>query len=55
MMKDFFFAIGDAFEKFFSIMPFLGNTPNYLAIFIISILFLYWTIKLIKYQKNENA
>jgi hypothetical protein len=55
MMKDFFYAIGDAFEGFFSVLPTVGNIPNYIAVFIISILFLYWTGKLIQYKKNKEA
>ena len=36
-------------------MPTLGNIPNILAIVIISILFIYWTGKLVAFKKNGEA
>lgn len=55
MMRDFFYAIANAFEGLFSVLPTVGNIPNYIAILVISVLFLYWTGKLIQYKKKREA
>lgn len=55
MMKDFFYAIGDAFEGLFSVLPSIGNVPNYIATLVISVLFLYWTVKLVQFKRNGEA
>jgi hypothetical protein len=55
MMTSFWNGLGDIFSAILSIMPTLGNVPNYLAIFIISVLFIYWTRELIIFKKKGES
>lgn len=55
MWSTFWNGLGDLFSSIWTIMPNLGNIPNVLAIVIISILFIYWTGKLVAFKKNGEA
>ena len=49
MWNDLVYGLGDAFQKFFTIMPFIGNKLNYLFILIILGAIVYWLMELKKY------
>ncbi|MDB2362063.1 MAG: hypothetical protein P8N00_02805 [Flavobacteriales bacterium] len=55
MWSTFWNSIGDLFSSIWTIMPTLGNVPNVLAIIVISVLFVYWTGKLVAFKKNGEA
>lgn len=55
MIRDFFYGLGEAFDGLWAIMPSIGNTPNYISILVISVLFIYWTAKLVQYKRNGEA
>ncbi len=55
MWSAFWNGLGDLFTALWTVMPALGNFPNLLAILIISVLFIYWTGKLIAFSKNGDA
>ncbi|MGC6428232.1 MAG: DUF6341 family protein [Flavobacteriales bacterium] len=55
MMTSFWNGLGDIFTSIFSIMPTLGNIPNYLGILIISVFFIYWTKELIMFKRNGDS
>ena len=55
MIRDFFYGLGDIFESLWTIMPSIGNIPNDISILVVSALFIYWTIKLIKFKRNGEA
>ena len=48
---DFIYATGDFFEATFTILPKLGNIPNYTFIVVGVIGFLYWMNLQVKYNK----
>ena len=54
-MTSFWNGLGDMFSAILSIMPALGNIPNYLAIIIITVFFIYWTRELIIFKKNGES
>lgn len=54
-MTKFFYALGDMFESFWTIMPSIGNTPNIIAILVIAAFFMYWVGKLVQFKKNGEA
>lgn len=54
-MRDFFYGLGDLFEQLWTIVPAIGNIPNYISIFIISVLFIYWTVKLVQFSRKGEA
>ena len=55
MWSTFWNGLGELFSAIWTIMPALGNIPNVLAILVISVLFLYWTRKLVAFKKNGEA
>ena len=55
MWSTFWNGLGELFSVIWTIMPTLGNIPNVLAILVISVLFLYWTGKLVAFKKNGEA
>jgi hypothetical protein len=55
MWSTFWKGLGELFSAIWTIMPALGNIPNVLAILVISVLFLYWTGKLVAFKKNGEA
>ena len=55
MMRDFFYGLGDLFEQLWAIVPSIGNIPNYISILIISVLVIYWTVKLVQYSRKGEA
>jgi hypothetical protein len=55
MWSNFWNGLGDIFSSIWTIMPTVGNLPNLFAIIIISILFIYWTIKLVAFKKNGES
>ena len=55
MWSSFWNGLSDIFLSLWTIMPAIGNIPNILATIIISILFIYWTGKLISYKKNNES
>ena len=54
-MTSFWTGLGEILNSLLSIAPALGNIPNLLAIFVMAILFIWWTGKLISYKKNGEA
>lgn len=55
MWSTFWNSIGDLFSSIWTIMPALGNIPNVLSIIVISVLFVYWTGKLVAFKRNGEA
>jgi hypothetical protein len=55
MWSSFWNGLGDLFTALFSIMPTLGNLPNILAILVITVFFIYWTMELVKFKRNGEA
>ena len=55
MWSTFWNGLGELFSAILTTMPTLGNIPNVLAILVISVLFLYWTGKLVAFKKNGEA
>ena len=55
MIGDIFYGLGDIFESLWSIMPSIGGVPNDIFILIISVLFIYWTVKLVQFKRNGEA
>jgi len=55
MWSSFWNGIGDLFSSIWTVMPTLGNIPNVLAIIVISVLFLYWTGKLVAFKRKGEA
>ena len=55
MWSTFWNGLGEIFTEIWTIMPTLGNIPNLLAILVISVLFFYWTGKLVAFKKNGEA
>lgn len=55
MMTSFWNGLGEMFTAILSIMPTLGNIPNYLAVFIIAVFFIYWTRKLVIFKRNGDS
>ncbi|RLD27581.1 MAG: hypothetical protein DRI54_00825 [Bacteroidetes bacterium] len=51
---DFVYETGDILEATFTILPSLGNIPNYLFIGIGVIGFLYWMNLQVKYNKAAS-
>ena len=52
-LQDILAPIEDLFLWSFSILEAAGNNFNYLLIAIISLALLYWTVKLVGFQKDE--
>jgi hypothetical protein len=55
MMTNFWNSLGDILASLLSITPIMGNLPNLLAILVISVLFIWWTRKLMIFKKNGEA
>lgn len=55
MWSSFWNGLGDLITALFSIMPTLGNLPNVLAVLIITVFFIYWTMELIKFKRNGES
>ena len=55
MWSTFWIGLGDLFSSIWTIMPTLGNIPNVLATLVISVLFVYWTGKLIAFKRKGEA
>jgi len=51
---DFVYETGDILEATFTILPSLGNIPNYLFIGIGVVGFLYWMNLQVKYNKAAS-
>lgn len=50
-LRSFFEALGDFFEWTFQILPFLGNSVNYLFMIIMTIFTVYWFGQMNKQRK----
>ena len=55
MIRDFLYGLGDMFESLWTIMPSIGNIPNDISILVVSVFFIYWTVKLIQFKRNGEA
>ena len=53
-MTAFFEGLGSLFEAFFTILPFLGNAPNIILLFVGFGAFFYWMRELKKFSKTSN-
>jgi tellurite resistance protein TehA-like permease len=51
-MNKIFYAIGDFFGLIFNGVEAVGNTINYLYIFIIFAFLVIWTTKMLKHRKD---
>jgi tellurite resistance protein TehA-like permease len=51
-MNKIFYAIGDFFGLIFNGVESVGNTINYLYIFIIFAFLVIWTTKMLKHRKD---
>ena len=51
-MNKIFYAIGDFFGLIFNGVEVVGNTINYLYIFIIFAFLVIWTAKMLKHRKD---
>lgn len=54
-LQDIIYPIRDLILWSFEILKGLGNNFNYLLIIIIALALVYWTVKLVGFQKDEVA
>ena len=54
MMSNFFYSLGNIFESLWSVIPSIGGVPNYIFSIIITLLFVYWTVQLIRFKRNQE-